>query len=244
MSKTLRTRIQLKHDTMANWEIAANNGFIPLAGEIILIEDPDHPENAPLMIIGDGETNISELPIASMPPYYIEYYSDEEFADVSIYPGNIEVHDQTSFVSINPNYMYVTTNEEDGNVTSSNLNDTYVASGKNYGTDHSTSAILHSEGYAEFITEGNITKIESNGININGCQISKNPSSKQLNITGDVDYVSFDFNRLIAVGDPVTDTDAATKWYVDNAIPAFTVVGTTLVVGSAATIPAAEDYSF
>lgn len=244
MSKTLQTRVQLKHDTMANWEIAANNGFVPLAGEVILIEDPDHPENAPLMIIGDGETNISELPIASMPPYYIEYYSNEEFADVSIYPGNIEVHDQASFVSINPNYMYVMTREEDGDVTSSTLADTYVSASKNDGTYYSTSATLYNEGYAEFITEGNITKIESNGININGCQISKNPNSKQLNINGDVDYVSFDFNRLIAVGDPVTDTDAATKWYVDNAIPTFTVVGTTLVVGKADSIPAAEDHSF
>lgn len=244
MSKTLQTRIQLKHDTLANWEIAGNNGFVPLAGEIILVEDPDHPENAPLMIVGDGETNISELPIASMPPTYTEYYSDEEWEGTSVYPGNIEVHNQNSYSGINPNYITVITNEEDGNTTMSTLNDTYVAAGKNYGTDYSTSATLYSEGYAEFITEGNITKIESNGININGCQISKNPNSKQLNINGDVDYVSFDFNRLIAVGHPVTDTDAATKWYVDNAIPVFTVAGTTLVVGSATTIPAAEDYSF
>lgn len=36
----------------------------------------------------------------------------------------------------------------------------------------------------------------------------------------------------------------ATEEYINNITPTFTVVGTTLVVGSATTIPAAEDYSF
>lgn len=31
---------------------------------------------------------------------------------------------------------------------------------------------------------------------------------------------------------------------LNNAIPTFTVVGTTLVIGNAASIPAAENYSF
>jgi hypothetical protein len=33
MSKTLQTRIQLKHDTAANWEIAGNMGLNQLWGE-------------------------------------------------------------------------------------------------------------------------------------------------------------------------------------------------------------------
>ena len=37
--KTLQTRIQLKHDTEANWKTAGNNGFKPLAGELIIYDE-------------------------------------------------------------------------------------------------------------------------------------------------------------------------------------------------------------
>ena len=54
--KTLQTRIQLKHDTNANWTTAGNNGFIPLAGEIIIYDDLKRIK------IGDGTTLLSNLP--------------------------------------------------------------------------------------------------------------------------------------------------------------------------------------
>jgi len=37
MSSTVNTRIQLKHDTTANWN--KTNGFIPKAGEVIIYDD-------------------------------------------------------------------------------------------------------------------------------------------------------------------------------------------------------------
>lgn len=54
MSKTLQTRIQCKHDTEANWNLATN--FIPLAGEIIIYDDLNQIK------IGDGTTLLSNLP--------------------------------------------------------------------------------------------------------------------------------------------------------------------------------------
>ena len=67
MSKTLQTRIQLKHDTEANWIIAGNNGFTPLAGEII-IYDTDNEHQNPRFKMGDGLTVINNLPWAAISP--------------------------------------------------------------------------------------------------------------------------------------------------------------------------------
>lgn len=61
MSKTLQTRIQLKHDIETNWITAGENGFIPLAGEII-IYDSDDNNLIPRVKIGNAQTNINNLP--------------------------------------------------------------------------------------------------------------------------------------------------------------------------------------
>ena len=60
--KKLKTRIQLKHDTAANWSQATN--FIPLIGEII-IYDADTTNSAPRVKIGDGKTVVAALPFIS-----------------------------------------------------------------------------------------------------------------------------------------------------------------------------------
>ena len=63
MSKTLQTRIQLKHDTEANWITAGNNSdFTPLAGEIIIYDDLRKVK------IGDGQKNINELDFMTLNP--------------------------------------------------------------------------------------------------------------------------------------------------------------------------------
>lgn len=62
MSKTLQTRIQLKHDTDTNWVTAGNNGFIPLAGEIIIYDDIQKIK------VGDGQKNINELDFMTINP--------------------------------------------------------------------------------------------------------------------------------------------------------------------------------
>lgn len=59
---TLKTRIQNRHDTEANWTTASNatNPFIPLKGEVI-VYDPDIAHTAPRVKIGDGVTKVGNL---------------------------------------------------------------------------------------------------------------------------------------------------------------------------------------
>lgn len=57
-TKTIKTRIQNKHDIEANWNDAS---FAPYAGELI-IYDPDNTHLYPRFKIGDGTTLIGDLP--------------------------------------------------------------------------------------------------------------------------------------------------------------------------------------
>ena len=59
---TLKTRIQNRHDTEANWTTASNatNPFIPLKGEAI-VYDPDTTHTTPRVKIGDGITKVGNL---------------------------------------------------------------------------------------------------------------------------------------------------------------------------------------
>ena len=64
-SKTLKTRIQLKSDTEANWDKAGpkdgSRGFVPLLGELIVYNaDATHPFSR--LKVGDGITNVVNLP--------------------------------------------------------------------------------------------------------------------------------------------------------------------------------------
>lgn len=62
---TIKSRIQLKNDTEANWNKAGpkdnSPGFIPLKGELIIYSADDaHPFFR--LKVGDGITNVVELP--------------------------------------------------------------------------------------------------------------------------------------------------------------------------------------
>ena len=57
--KTLRTRIQMKTDTEANWLRATN--FIPKNGEIIIYAI-DATHNYQRVKVGDGIKKVNELP--------------------------------------------------------------------------------------------------------------------------------------------------------------------------------------
>ena len=58
-SNTIKTRIQLKNDTEANWNKAIN--FIPLKGEAIIYSaDSTHPFSR--LKVGDGMTPVIDLP--------------------------------------------------------------------------------------------------------------------------------------------------------------------------------------
>lgn len=61
-TKTFKGRIQNKHDTEANWSVAAN--FKPLAGELI-IYDKDNAHSTPRFKVGDGSTLVSDLPFVN-----------------------------------------------------------------------------------------------------------------------------------------------------------------------------------
>lgn len=57
-------RVKCKHDIEANWALAVD--FSPLAGEII-IYDPDEDNPVARMKVGDGTTNVNDLPFLTEP---------------------------------------------------------------------------------------------------------------------------------------------------------------------------------
>lgn len=58
-NNTVKTRIQLKNDTEAHWNLAKN--FCPLKGELIIYSvDETHPFSR--LKVGDGVTNVIDLP--------------------------------------------------------------------------------------------------------------------------------------------------------------------------------------
>lgn len=59
VSNTIKTRIQLKNDTEANWNRAVN--FIPREGEVVIYSaDDTHPFSR--LKVGDGNTVVGNLP--------------------------------------------------------------------------------------------------------------------------------------------------------------------------------------
>ena len=64
-NNTIKTRIQLKSDTEANWNKAGpkenSAGFIPLEGELIIYL-PDETHEYSRLKIGNGVTNVVLLP--------------------------------------------------------------------------------------------------------------------------------------------------------------------------------------
>lgn len=62
IEKELKVKHQQKHDTEENWLKAGNNSnFTPLAGQII-VYDADYNNTTPRFKIGNGKTNINDLP--------------------------------------------------------------------------------------------------------------------------------------------------------------------------------------
>lgn len=61
MNKQINTRIVLKNDIEEHWQQAVN--FTPILGELILY-NPDSTHNYSRLKVGDGVTNVNELPFA------------------------------------------------------------------------------------------------------------------------------------------------------------------------------------
>ena len=58
-TNTIKTRIQLKNDTEAHWNLATN--FVPKQGEVIIYSADDTRPFSRLKV-GDGVTNVIDLP--------------------------------------------------------------------------------------------------------------------------------------------------------------------------------------
>jgi hypothetical protein len=74
--KFLKSRIVHKHDVEANWKLAA--GFTPLAGEII-VYDVDENYSYERFKIGDGVTNVNNL------PFCYSAITNDEIDDICTY---------------------------------------------------------------------------------------------------------------------------------------------------------------
>lgn len=288
MSKTLQTRIQLKHDIESNWITAGNNSnFIPLAGEIIIYDDLQKIK------IGDGQKNINELDFMTINPTEFDNldtakmdkenptgtgsFSLNRVADseIGIYSFAEGMAATASGAGSHAEGMSTTasgmaSHAEGGWATTAS--GTY-SHAEGYGTTASGD-MSHSEGERTIASsdgshaEGSGTTASSNYQHVQGKYNIDDPNDKYAHIVGNGNYVPYtdvttysnahtldwDGNGWFAgdvyVGSTSgTDKDSgskklATEEYVNNVATTFTVVGTTLVVGNAATIPAAENYSF
>lgn len=86
MLKILRTRIQQKHATEAQWN---NSSFVPLAGELIIYDiDSNYPYQR--VKIGDGQTLVTQLPfITTMPIRGVDFWTEDDIAEIKSYIDNM-----------------------------------------------------------------------------------------------------------------------------------------------------------
>lgn len=99
MEKTMKARVQHKHDIEANWIKATN--FTPLASEII-VYDPDENYDYPRIKIGDGKTNINSL------PFVTKDYA--KISDIPTKPADIGAQPAGNYLTSIPN-EYITEDE-------------------------------------------------------------------------------------------------------------------------------------
>jgi len=99
-SNTIKTRIQLKSDTEANWNKAGpkegSSGFIPLLGELIVYtEDDTHPFSR--LKIGDGSSDVVSLP-------FINAGIVRTFTNTSLFPSPGE--ENVIYIDLQYNILY------------------------------------------------------------------------------------------------------------------------------------------
>ena len=109
-TNTIKTRIQLKSDTEANWNKAGpkegSDGFVPLLGELIVYTaDSTHPFSR--LKIGDGNTNVVSLPFIDAGTINGEVLPEEQvktYATSSLFPspGN----ENTLYIDLSSNIIY------------------------------------------------------------------------------------------------------------------------------------------
>lgn len=95
--KTFMTRIMHKHDIEANWLVATN--FVPFEGELI-VYDPDNTYTYSRFKIGDGITNVNNLPFMFKKNIYVGTTEPTD-PDVQIWINPEEDSDWIDFASYN-----------------------------------------------------------------------------------------------------------------------------------------------
>ena len=99
---TLRSRLIQKHDIEANWKIAgeAEKPFVPKQAEVIVYDDryTDNEGNVHIVAdkvrfkIGDGVTNVNDLPFASIDKL--------DWVDIQNKPENLVLTDSASIIDV------------------------------------------------------------------------------------------------------------------------------------------------
>jgi len=106
--------------------------------------------------------------------------------------------------------------------TTENIN---VTTGNEYkinGTSVLNATTLGSQVVNSSLTNvGTLTELDVDNINLNGNTITTTGSGLTLDLAGDVTFSNT--NRITGLGVPVSDTDAATKIYVDEAVAATAI---------------------
>lgn len=88
-TKTIKTRIINKHAKESDWEKAVN--FVPLLGEFI-IYDPDETCFGARFKIGDGVSNVNDLPFADG-SLGINTIDAGSIADIALSDSNFKIID-------------------------------------------------------------------------------------------------------------------------------------------------------
>lgn len=112
-NKTLNTRIQHKTDTTENWLKAES--FSPLKGELIIYQDSDNTQAK----IGDGVTNVNQLPFLFNIPNLLQRIVDLETKLANLtYNEDTDTYIFTSNITTEGSISEGTPNEEELNVLS------------------------------------------------------------------------------------------------------------------------------
>ena len=85
----IKARIKSKHDTEANWALAEN--FKPYAGEII-VYDVDANHAYPRFKVGDGKTNVNDLPFSTdVLENYITLYTTQTITGAKTFSQQVVI---------------------------------------------------------------------------------------------------------------------------------------------------------
>ena len=196
IEKELKAIHQQKHDTEENWLKATS--FKPRAGQLI-VYDADNNHSTPRIKIGDGSTNVNDLPFMGVDTSNLQV----KFADVN---------KDTNTVSLIPSgmgtkdYNITLLGSASGSFTSGIVN-TFNDNG-----DNSYTILIDDGGFAFNYTglNGALELVEGTEFTLSEPANSSGPA--MLSIPAEATSV-----RIKNVNRPVDDNDAANKIYVDLA---------------------------